>query len=302
MWVGWGVVRGYAWVARGRWSKSYVIVLCPRSASLPNGARPRRQWPTRRGCTTAAMRRAALLLACLPAVQCLCACPITLSKHRTVHIYQEDDGGYASRLWGCSVGMSRWLVEDEADLSGVRALEIGAGTGLVSLALAARGAQVTATDISAEALRLIEMAAEEQSLPVTTARFDVCGNTPLPPSYDLVVASDTLYTPPLAEAMARRCVEALAAGCYVVMGDPGRPEGRELFFEALEEQNRVLPRIRGSWAAGGRDWLQGIGGCSDDNGGGRRPESERLLLLHFESSSDPFRCETHSQEPGFEEL
>lgn len=224
---------------------------------------------------------------------------VDLTRHRTVHVLQADaDDDYSSRLWGCSVGMSRWMLADEAtDLSGMRTVEIGAGTGLVSLSLAAAGAQALATDISSPALELIERAARQQGLPVTTARFDVRGDAPLPPC-DLLVASDVLYTPPLADALAQRCVEALARGAYVAIGDPGRPEARESFLEALEEQNKRLPRVRCEWAAGCRDWLDGAGGGAAD--GRRRPASERLLLLHFESRRDPFSCATHQAMDEFE--
>ena len=231
------------------------------------------------------------LLASTNLAAALQASAVQLSAHRSVFLYQEEDNGdydYGARLWGCSIGMARWLSADaEINLSGVRVLELGAGTGLVSLALAAAGAVVTATDISDKALRLIEMAAHEQTLPVSATRFDVCGTAPLPPA-DLVVASDVLYTPQLADALARRCVEALDAGAYVVIGDPGRQDARESFFEALEEQNRVLPRVRSTWDAGSCDWLAGAA-----RPGGGRCKTERLLLLHFESRSDPFRCATH---------
>ena len=232
------------------------------------------------------------MLALLAGSCALRSTPVDL-RTRKVHVLTEEADDYGARLWGCSIGMARWLVEDASlDMSGTRVLELGAGTGLVSLSLAAVGAQVVATDISPPALRLITAASEEQGLSVSAHHFDVTDRAaPLPGTFDLLVASDVLYTPKLAEALARRCVEALECGAYVVVGEPGRPDALAAFFEALEEQNAVLPRVRSSWVDGASDWLAGI-----QDEALRRPKSERLLVLHFEARNDPFRCATHGAE------
>lgn len=64
-------------------------------------------------------------------------------------------------------------------------LEIGAGPGLISLALADAGYQVTATDISDNFLTMIQQSASDKSLQLNTELYDVL--TPKDETYGLVI-------------------------------------------------------------------------------------------------------------------
>ena len=91
-------------------------------------------------------------------------------------------------------------------------VELGAGTGLVSLAAAAGGLRCVATDVSDEPLALLRASAAAQSLRVPTAVFDFTSDAPLPsPAPTLIVAADAIYNDELADACARRCAEAAGA-------------------------------------------------------------------------------------------
>jgi predicted nicotinamide N-methyase len=139
-----------------------------------------------------------------------------------LHLLQVD-GSYATRLWGSSIGLARWLTEDFEVLNATEiALELGCGSGLVSLALAKVGAaqKVVATDIDSSSLALIQQASMLNHVQVSTELLNICGAEPLP-SADIVVASDVLYTESLAEGLAARCIEALDAGSQVVIGEFG---------------------------------------------------------------------------------
>lgn len=125
-------------------------------------------------------------------------------------------------------------------LTGLSILELGTGTGLVSIAAALGGAKVLATDYEPLALTLTEYAAksfhgDEIVLPIELQLLDMCNfDTPLP-LVDLVVAADIMYEPKTGIAMAHRAVEALKQGSRVLVGDsPGRP-GRPAFLKALKE-------------------------------------------------------------------
>ena len=201
-------------------------------------------------------------------------------------VYENDRGqcGYATRLWDCSVGLARWMAEslllDEQRsaaactnasagtegnaashggpelgknaLMGWRVLEVGAGTGLCSLALLAaspHAESITASDIDPNALPLIEAAAEllyasERLCEIfRTGRgrklkaliVDVCSDEPLP-ECDLLICCDSCYTTDLATALARRCAETLERSqtAKVLIADPGRPH-RETLLRALSE-------------------------------------------------------------------
>lgn len=149
----------------------------------------------------------------------------------------EAHGTYATRLWLSSVVLARWLASHAAAFDGTTVLECGAGTGLCALTLAAVStAHVIASDHDEAGLALLARSAEAQSLGerLRTCTLDVCGASPLPPA-DWLVASDVLYTPQLADALARRCLEMLARGGRAIVADPGRPSRRR--FQALIERH-----------------------------------------------------------------
>ncbi|KAH8052122.1 hypothetical protein JL722_10219 [Aureococcus anophagefferens] len=83
------------------------------------------------------------------------------------------------------------------------ALELGAGTGLPSLAAARAGAKVLATDRDATSLAYAAAAADDQGLALAAAVFDVADFAPLPPA-DVVVVADVFVTDAVAAACGRR--------------------------------------------------------------------------------------------------
>jgi predicted nicotinamide N-methyase len=140
---------------------------------------------------------------------------------------------YGAVLWSSAVVLAAVILESGA-LAGKTVLELGAGTGLCSLAAAKRGARVIATDEDSAALALLATAGAAQGLDVTVQRLDVFDDAPLPRA-DVVVMADVMYEPGLALGMARRAVEALAFGARVLVSDPGRAF-RSIFEGLLEEK------------------------------------------------------------------
>lgn len=125
----------------------------------------------------------------------------------------HDDNPFGLKLWPGSVGVARHL----GDVRGKRVLELAAGNGFTSLAAAKLGAEVLATDISEDALKLVQRAAQEQDLNVDTAIFDVLSREPLP-SCDVLVVADTFYDTALASAVADRVLDAYRLNCDVLIG------------------------------------------------------------------------------------
>lgn len=133
---------------------------------------------------------------------------------------------YGAVLWDAAVDVARTVAA--LDLRGVRVVEVGCGCGLVGLVAARRGATVLCTDVDEAVFAAVERGALEAGVSgqVRTARFDLIGVEPLPTA-DLVVMADVLYEPELAAAAARRTLEARAAGCTVIVGDPDRAGRRD---------------------------------------------------------------------------
>ncbi len=117
--------------------------------------------------------------------------------------FSEDEQlPYWAEIWASAFGLANMLAQKQ--WPGKKTLELGAGTGLVSLALAAAGAEVMATDLISDALRFIEYQAKNNHLQVATQVLD-WRKLDGWPSYDLVVAADVLYEKrhlePVIEAM-----------------------------------------------------------------------------------------------------
>ena len=136
-----------------------------------------------------------------------------------------------------------------------RVTELGAGTGLVSIAAVSAGAEsVLSTDYNEEALALLSLAAD-LNLPrggprerLRSALYDVSSEDDNADNDsdattrdmlahcagpgDLLVCADMLYSPSTSRAVARRCAEAVLRGASAIGGDTGRP-GAPAFLEEL---------------------------------------------------------------------
>ena len=148
-------------------------------------------------------------------------------------------------MWPAAYAVAAKIMEDpsyKSTLPTMKVLELGAGTGLVSLAISMAGAKhVIATDYEEIPLRLLEYAATNLNgnCPIECRLLDMKDYDSALPPVDLVVAADIMYEPQTGIAMAKRAVEAMSAGARVLLGDsPGRP-GRKAFLEELERQGVV---------------------------------------------------------------
>jgi predicted nicotinamide N-methyase len=142
---------------------------------------------------------------------------------------------YWAELWPSGLVLARTV--GELELEGKRVLELGAGLGLPSLAAAANGAAVLATDWSADAIELLRRNAARNAIGLRAeiVRWDeparLLGEAP----WDLVLAADVLYE--------RRNAEPLRAllprlGGDVILTDPSRPHAGE-FLEAAAGRWRI---------------------------------------------------------------
>mmetsp|Transcript_12571 Transcript_12571/g.34863 ORF Transcript_12571/g.34863 Transcript_12571/m.34863 type:complete len:399 (-) Transcript_12571:62-1258(-) len=162
---------------------------------------------------------------------------------------------YGAVLWPAASVVAKTLLQELSETSDkkVTILELGAGTGLVSIAAMKAGCQqVIATDYEQIPLDLLQYAAIHLNLPLSNSNtqqqpslscqlLDMCNfsEQPLPP-VDYVVAADVMYQPSTGRAVAQRVLEALRNNSTVIVGDsPGRA-GRPAFLKELQ------PRLR--WA------------------------------------------------------
>jgi predicted nicotinamide N-methyase len=136
---------------------------------------------------------------------------------------------YWAELWPSGLALARTV--EQLELAGKRVLELGAGLGLPSLAAAANGADVLATDWSADAIELLGRNAGRNAIELRAevVRWDEPEPVLREGPWDLVLAADVLYE--------RRNAEPLLAllprlGRDVLVADPSRPHASEFLAAA----------------------------------------------------------------------
>jgi predicted nicotinamide N-methyase len=148
---------------------------------------------------------------------------------------------YWAVLWRSGVALAREL--DGGALRGRRVVELGCGLAVPSLTAARAGAEVLATDSSAEALELVARNARENGVRVETEAVDWADPDDLVSRgpFDLVLAADVLYerasVAPLLSLLPRLAPEAWIA-------DPGRPAA-EAFLDQAAQRWSVESRRHG---------------------------------------------------------
>ena len=124
---------------------------------------------------------------------------------------------------------------------------------LCALTAAACGGKVTSFHTTAEALELMERAAEAQQLSLATSKLDLMSaEEPLPiddqtaPTYgtatgiaNLVILTDVLADEVSSSRMAARVAEAVKLGAWVLLADQ-KPSCRQTFLDLLEVELRYV--------------------------------------------------------------
>jgi predicted nicotinamide N-methyase len=147
---------------------------------------------------------------------------------------------YWADLWPSARGLTRHLLDRPPPER--RVIELGCGVALPSLALRSLGAEPTATDYYADALRFAEANAARNGLaPLHTALLD-WRHPPAGERWELVVAADVLYELRNAEALAALLPRIVAEGGRALLADPGRVYFGE-FRDLMEEMDWAVDEI-----------------------------------------------------------
>jgi len=161
------------------------------------------------------------------------------------HAFVDDERlPYWADLWPSA----RVLAERVATMpvDGRRFLELGCGTGLVSVAAAIAGFDVTATDYYDEALRFTALNVLVNTGALIDTRIGDWRRFPHDIGrFELVVASDVLYEQPHAGLIAGVLDRTLTARGSAVIADPGRIAAPQFVDECKERgmPAAILDRI-----------------------------------------------------------
>ena len=128
---------------------------------------------------------------------------------------------YWAFAWAGGQALARYLLDNAALVAGRKVLDLGAGSGLTSIAAMKAGARsVLAADIDRYALVAIALNAEANRVRVTTTDADLLGSAP--GAFDAILVGDMFYERALAERALAFVEAARANGAEVLVGDPRR--------------------------------------------------------------------------------
>jgi predicted nicotinamide N-methyase len=134
----------------------------------------------------------------------------------------EERLPFWAELWPSGIALAG-AVAGRA-LTGLRALELGCGLGLVSIAAALAGASVTAVDRSPEAIVFTAANAARNGVALRTAvrAFDQPGELLAEAPWDLVLAADVLYDRANLPVLSRLLPRLVGGRGEVWLADPER--------------------------------------------------------------------------------
>lgn len=155
---------------------------------------------------------------------------------------REERLPYFASLWPSGAALARHLLEGP-DLGGLEVLDLGCGCGVVGLAAACRGADVTLLDRDERSG--FGVAGSAAVLGVTRAAFVAGDWTQALPGrrFPRVLAADVLYEPAFAAALAPALARLLAPAGEAWIADPGRRHADALDAEARRAGLEVLPPL-----------------------------------------------------------
>jgi predicted nicotinamide N-methyase len=127
---------------------------------------------------------------------------------------------YWAFAWPGGQALARHLIDHPALIAGKSVLDIGAGSGLVSIAAKQAGAaRVTAAEIDAFAIAAIRLNAALNDVAIEAESRDLIGGES---QWDTILVGDMCYERPLADRLTAWLRQLAARGATVLVGDPGR--------------------------------------------------------------------------------
>jgi predicted nicotinamide N-methyase len=175
---------------------------------------------------------------------------------------------YWAFAWPGGQALARYILDHPQGFSGRRVVDIGAGSGLSSIAAAMAGADVLAADVDPVSLVAIGLNARANGVRVAVTQEDLLGRIP---EADVIMIGDLVYEPALATRVAAFLAEAAKTGVRVILADRTTAKRPPLAFDLLAEYAApVVPALPGNPFEAARVWAL-AGSRRRDQRRGNRP-------------------------------
>jgi predicted nicotinamide N-methyase len=144
---------------------------------------------------------------------------------------------YWAELWPSGIALAVELLNAEAPLDGVRALEVGCGLGVTAIAALQRGVSLLATDYSPESLSLCTLNTARNAGRTPFARQmnwrepDLAFLQIVGEGFPLVLAADVLYEGRDVEPLRGLVERIVAPGGMLWLAEPGRAPAQRFVDE-----------------------------------------------------------------------
>lgn len=156
---------------------------------------------------------------------------------------KDEQMPYWAEIWPSSFVLSSYLVE-EVGIEGQRGVELGAGVGVVAIAMRKAGASMCVTDYAIEAIDFIKVNALQNGIALD-ARFEVAQldwrDVRLEEKFDFVCAADVLYERRNLLPILLAIEKLLKPGGTAYIADPRRQIASG--FVALAEENQYAVQV-----------------------------------------------------------
>lgn len=128
---------------------------------------------------------------------------------------------YWAHYWGGGLVLARYLLDRPESVVGRRVLDLGAGSGIVSIAAAKSGAaEVRAADVDPYAMVAVELNTAANNVSFQPILADLTKGEP--PDVDVICVGDLFYEAALAKRVTAFLDRCLDQGIAVLVGDPWR--------------------------------------------------------------------------------
>jgi predicted nicotinamide N-methyase len=131
---------------------------------------------------------------------------------------------YWAFAWAGGLALARHVMDHPHLVTGRRVLDFASGSGLAGIAAAMSGAaHVLAADIDPLAVVALSLNADLNAVVIQATAADLLAENAFEPAnVDVVLAGDAFYDPSIADRVLAFLADCRAAGCEVLIGDPGR--------------------------------------------------------------------------------
>ena len=167
-------------------------------------------------------------------------------QQKTIHLFVPDELAvkesyrqgkisfpYWAQVWPSAVALGIFLLEHPHFITNKKLVEIGAGLGLPSIIAAPLAASVICSDMSPEAVAIVQQSANHNQLNNLHAKVLHWNTLPSDLDAEVILLSDVNYDPALFELQLEKLNEFLDQNMLVLLSTPQRLWGKDLLTPLL---------------------------------------------------------------------